>query len=112
MQTVGHKSRVRDTVETIENIAESLRSLAESFGILASGLTQVVSSQDVQTKMLGRVLEVLTKKPDGPNEIAEALRALVAVVRDVQASNQQIELRLEELVAAVFERLSALEARR
>lgn len=65
---------------------------------LIAGLNQMVDSMAVHTDVLNQIMTILTPpRGDEPSPLNDTLRALVVVCRDIQASQEHVETRVDEI---------------
>lgn len=77
--------------------------VADLLRMLIAGLNQMADAQRAQSQMTAKILQILSAPADGPNPIAETLRAVVAAVRANQAGIEKLELNSDEMLPVVYQ---------
>jgi hypothetical protein len=68
---------------------------------LQDTLRMLLGGMDTQTRMIARILEIVSAEAAGPSPLMETLRVLVATTHGLQESNSRIENDISEVLSFV-----------
>lgn len=91
-----------DIAELERSLSEKIAQVDQTQRLLISGLNQMVRTEAVQTDLLRQIITILTPPTDDePSPLVDTLRDLVLGYRDIRASQEHVEARLDPTADAI-----------
>jgi hypothetical protein len=70
----------------------------ELLRLILQGVNSLAETQKPQSRMIARILEILTAEADGPSPIAEMLRVIVASNKAQQEALERFEMYFQLMI--------------